>query len=70
MSTDSSTREIDPADVYSGNIVVGEIHVRAFRDDMPEAGEQISFAGYTWLVTRRNVQAPGGRNVFVAILLP
>jgi len=62
--------EVDPRDVYAGNIVQGEIHVRAFPDDMPESGSTVVFAGYQWLVTRRNVRTEGGRNCFVAILLP
>lgn len=62
-------QEIDPADVYSGSITQGEIHVRAFRDRMPDSGTRMMFAGYTWIVTRRNVPTAGGRSCYVALRL-
>lgn len=65
-----NTLTVNPEDVYSGNIVAGEIHVRAWPADMPASGDRVSFAGYEWLVTRINVLTPGGRRCFVALLLP
>lgn len=60
---------VDPGDVYAGNIVVGEIQVRAFRDEMPASGTIVTFADRRWLVTQRNVPAEGGRSTYRAILV-
>ena len=64
------TRQVYPEDVHAGNVVQGEIHVRAGRAEMPASGSQVAFAGYEWLVTRRNVRTEGGRACYVAVLLP
>ena len=59
--------QVNAENVYAGSITAGEIHVRAFRNEMPDAGSRVEFAGHSWLVTRRNVLTPGGRACYVAL---
>lgn len=62
--------EVDPADVFDVDLGRGELQVRAWPEQMPESGTRVEFSERSWVVTRRNVRTPGGRSVFVAVLLP
>jgi len=69
MTSILHTREIDPADVYAGSIN-GTLQVRAWSNEMPNAGDYVSFQNGTYLVTLTNVPTPGGRATFHAMYVP
>lgn len=61
-------KKVHPGDIESGNLVLGEIVVRSWPDEMPEPGHSVSFAGHVWRVTQVHIPVPGGRRCYRALL--